>query len=75
MLITAAQSYAEVQMIDRVVAVVNDDAITQSELDLLLRPLYEQYKQEYRGDEVFRRLGKVRIKLLNQLIEDRLVLL
>ncbi|MDD5217203.1 MAG: peptidylprolyl isomerase [Candidatus Omnitrophica bacterium] len=64
---------ADAQLLDRVVAVVNDDAITQSELDVLMRPIYEQLRQEFQGEELFRRMVEVRRKLLNQIIEDRLV--
>lgn len=64
---------AERQLLDRVVAVVNDEAITQSELDSLLRPLYEQYRKEWKGHALLQRLHEARQKLLNQLIEDRLV--
>lgn len=65
--------YAERQLLDRVVAVVDEDAITQSELDNYMRPLYEQLKQEHEGDHLVRKLHEVRTKLLNQMIEDRLV--
>ena len=64
---------AQTQLLDQVVAVVNDEAITQSELDSILRPIYEDYKQRYSGDKLFRELNDARTKLLNQLIEDRLV--
>ena len=64
---------AETQLLDQVVAVVNEEAITQSELDMLLRPIYEHYKGEYQGQHLFRKLTEARQKLLNQLIEDRLV--
>lgn len=65
--------YAEGQVLDRVVAVVNDDAITQSELDAYLRPLYEQLKKEYEGAALSEQLQMARNQLLNQVIEDRLV--
>lgn len=64
---------AEPQLLDRVVAVVNEDAITQSELDLYLRPFYHQFKSEFSGDQLMHRLSEVRTKILSQLIEDRLV--
>ena len=66
-------AWAEHQLLDQVVAVVNDEAITQSEVDSLFRPIYEQYQREYQGSELFRKLTDARRKLLNQLIEDRLV--
>lgn len=70
---SAPAAYAQAQLLDQVIAVVNDDAITQSELDSILRPIYEDYKQRYSGDKLFRELNEARTKLLNQIIEDRLV--
>ena len=61
------------QLVDRVAAIVNGEAITQSEFDVVFRPIYEQIKQNYRGPNLERELETIRLKLLNQLIEDRLV--
>ena len=61
------------QMVDRVAAVVNKEIITQSELDMLFRPIYEQIKKSFQGADLQRELESLRLKLLNQLIEDRLV--
>jgi len=69
-----APAYGEKQLIDRVIAVVNDEPITQSELDSLLRPVYNEYSKEYRDQRLMIKLNEARQKLLNQLIEDRLVL-
>lgn len=66
--------FAEKQMIDRVIAVVNNEPIVQSELDVVLRPIYEEYRSKFKGQQLIRKLDEVRQKLLNQLIEDRLVL-
>ena len=63
----------ERQLLDQVVAVVNDEPITQSELDILMRPLYEQYKQDFKGQRLVDELTEARHKLLSQLIEDKLV--
>jgi len=65
---------AERELLDQVIAVVNDEPITQSELDVLLRPYYEQMRSELHGEELAMRLNEARQKLLNQLIEDRLVI-
>ncbi len=61
------------QLVDRVAAVVNKEIITQSELDMLFRPIYEQIKNTYKGPDLQGELESLRLKLLNQLIEDRLV--
>lgn len=73
MLLASPPVWAQKQLVDRVIAVINDEAITQSELDLFLRPLYEDLKKEYHGEELMRQLNDVRLKLLNQMIEDHLV--
>src|SRR5690349_7534023 len=69
----SSAAWAQRELLDKVVAVVNDEPITQSELDLLLRPLYDEYRQEYSQEEVMAKLNEARQKLLNQLIEDKLV--
>lgn len=61
------------QLVDRVIAVINDEAITQSELDVYLRPFYEDLKKQYEGDALMSEFNEIRLKLLNQMIEDRLV--
>lgn len=63
----------EEELLDRVVAVVNDEVITQAELDIFLRPIYEQYSKEYSGPELVNAVHEVREKILNQMIEDKLV--
>ncbi len=63
---------AKQELLDRVVAVVNDDVITQSEIDGLLRPLYEQYMRDYSGETMTKMLAEAQGKILSQLIEDRL---
>ncbi len=61
------------QLLDQVVAIVNDDPITQSELDVTMRPIYEDYKSQYKGEALMEALTDARRKLLNQMIEDKLV--
>jgi peptidyl-prolyl cis-trans isomerase SurA len=61
------------QLLDRVVAVVNDEPITQSEMDMILRPVFEDYKKEYTSESaLIRAVNEARQKILNQLVEDRL---
>ena len=73
LLMGSPSAWAQRQLVDRVVAVINDEAITQSELDMFLRPLYEDLKRQHEGEELMHQLNEVRLKLLNQMIEDRLV--
>ncbi len=71
LLMTSPVSYSEV--VDKIVAVVNDEPITKSELDSLLAPIYDQYKSVYKGKEFVKKINEARTNILNQLIEDKLV--
>jgi len=73
-LMTPHALQAQELLLDRVVAVVNQEAITQSELDIIFRPIHAQLTEAYQGAELVMEIEKTRQKLLNQLIEDRLVL-
>ncbi len=65
-------SYAEVA--DKVVAVINSDVITQSDLDRDLALIYAQYGTIYQGSELALMLEEARHERLAQMIEDRLIL-
>lgn len=69
----AVRSEDKQYLLDRVVAVVNNEVVTQSEFDAIFRPIYEQVKRAYQGSDLNRELQDIRMKLLNQLIEDKLV--
>lgn len=71
-MIYVLSSYAAV--IDKIVVVVNNEIITQREVDVILGPVYGQYRNTYKGEELIRKLEEVREKILKQLIEDRLIL-
>ncbi len=60
-------------LVERVLAVVNNEVITQSEFDAVFRPIFEEINQKYQGADRNEQLQDVRIRLLNQMIEDRLV--
>jgi len=65
---------AQAATINKFVAVVNDEVITQQDVDQLLAVLYAQYSQEYKGDELLLKMEQVKKDILNQIIEDKLVL-
>ena len=62
------------EVVDRIVVVVNNEVITQSEIDRILESIYEQYRGLYYGDELIKKLDEVRHKVLEQLMDDRLIL-
>ncbi len=66
-------SVAHAATADRIAAVVNNEPIMQSDMEDILAPVYMNLKQEYSGQALMAEIEKVRIKILNQLIEDQLI--
>jgi Parvulin-like peptidyl-prolyl isomerase len=64
---------ASAAVVDKIVVVVNNEIITQREVDIMLAPVYGQYRNMYKGEELIKMLEDVREKILKQLIEDRLI--
>lgn len=62
------------QVINKVVAVVNDEVITQQDVKQILSVLYAQYAQEYEGDELLQKMEEAEKGILGQMIDDRLIL-
>lgn len=58
----------------RIVAVVNDEPITQAELDRAMAPLYFQLASDHSPEELAKKLPQLRAKTLEQLIEEKLML-
>lgn len=65
---------AHAATINKFVAIVNDEVITQQDVDQMLAVLYAQYSQEFKGDELLQKMETVKKDILNQIIEDKLVL-
>jgi len=61
------------QVVDRIVAVVNDDVITQSELQESMLPFIADYKVRYEEKELEGKMDEVRQDALNRLIEEKLI--
>jgi peptidyl-prolyl cis-trans isomerase C len=69
--LSAGPSSGEIK--EQIVAVINDDIITYSELEKILSPVFEQYERIYSGAELFSMLQKARRDVLNHLIEEKLI--
>ncbi len=59
---------------DRIIAIVNKDVITLSELEEEVRDEHIRLKARYSGEELKRRMAMKEFKVLNSLIEKRLQL-
>ena len=71
-ILSARQSKAEV--VDKVAVIVNDEIITQGEVDKILYNVYKQFKVQYTEEELEEKIDDARTNLIKTLIEDRLLL-
>ncbi len=58
----------------RIVAVVNDEVITQADVDRAVGPIYLQMQATLSPEELAAKSKDIRIQILQQLIEERLML-
>ena len=72
--ITATDDTVSKALIDKIKAVVNNEVITQGEIDRILYPIYLRYKEIYQNEELNQKLEEASSEILGQLIEDRLLL-
>lgn len=73
-LFLVSHSFAQTEFTQKILAVVNNQAITQTDVDEILAPIYIQYKNTYSGAELAEKVKIARDDILNQLIEDKLIL-
>lgn len=71
-LLGTCASYAEV--VDKIVVVVNNEVITQGEIDRMLGAIYQEYARTYTGDALKKKMEDAQQKVVEQLIDDRLIL-
>ena len=62
------------EVIDKIAIVVNGEIITQRDIDSLLVPIFQRYETIYQGDELMMKLEEARQKIIEQLIDERLIL-
>lgn len=70
---TEASVYAA-DVVDRIAAVVNDDIITQSELEESMLPFIADYRLRYGEEKLMDKVDEARQDALNRLIEEKLIL-
>ncbi len=62
------------EVVEKILAVVNDEIITDHDLNMVAAPVAAQYRTIYTGNELDVKMDAARQEFLNKLIEDRLVL-
>ena len=60
--------------VNKILAVVNDEVVTETDLDEALASGIDELKKEYSGDELKAKTEEARKELLNQMIENKLIL-
>ncbi|MCK9555458.1 SurA N-terminal domain-containing protein [bacterium] len=58
---------------DKIIAIINDDVITSSDINRLIKPLYEQYKNIYSGEELNKKLLSAQKEALDIMIDNKLL--
>lgn len=59
---------------DKIIAIVNNDIITQKDLNDFINFMRMQLSREYKGSELGKRIQSMKLDLQDRLIEDRLIL-
>jgi len=59
---------------NKILVVVNDDVITEEDLNIGLSQMVADLKKEYSGDELKAKVEETRKEYLNQMVEDKLIL-
>ncbi len=62
------------EVVERIVAVVNDELVTERDLELAMAPVVEHFRTLYTGNQFDENLKKARQDILNKVIEDKLIL-
>ncbi|OGW75038.1 MAG: hypothetical protein A2Z72_02660 [Omnitrophica bacterium RBG_13_46_9] len=65
-------SFAEV--VDKILVIVNDEIITQNEVDKILMPIYAHYKNTLAGAALTEKIAEARRNVLQRLVQDKLLL-
>jgi peptidyl-prolyl cis-trans isomerase SurA len=61
-------------VVDGIAIVVNNDAVLVSEINEVLMPLMQEYRQKFSGKELEKRLADLRETIINQAVETKLIL-
>jgi len=63
------------EVVDKILVVVNDEIITQGEIDRIMLPIYAQYKGMYTGRELEEEIEAARHRVLAGMVDDKLLLI
>ncbi len=62
------------EVLERIIAVVNDEIVTEQDLEAVMAPVVAQYRTTYTGKEFDEKLKEAREDFINKVIDDKLIL-
>ena len=62
------------EVVERILAVVNDEIITEQDLQISMAPVVAQYRTTYAGAQYEEKAKEARQEFLNKVIDDKLIL-
>ena len=69
-----ARSAEAAEVVERILAVVNDEIVTEQDLQIVMAPVLAQYRTTYTGSEFEEKALELRHEFLDKVIQERLVL-
>lgn len=65
---------AQTAVVERILAVVNDEVVTEQDLEIVMAPVLAQYRTMYAGREYDDKVADARQEFLSKVIDDKLIL-
>lgn len=65
---------ARAEVLERILAIVNDEVITEQDLQVVMAPVAAQFRTQYTGQELQERLSEARREFLSRVVEEKLIL-
>ena len=62
------------EVVERILAVVNDEIVTEQDLEIVMAPVVAQYRTMYTGKEYEEKFKEAHQEFLNKVIDDKLIL-
>jgi peptidyl-prolyl cis-trans isomerase SurA len=62
------------EVVERILAVVNDEIVTEQDLEMVMAPVLAQYRTNFTGQEFEDKVQEARAEFLQKVIDDKLIL-
>ncbi len=62
------------EVLERILAVVNDEIVTEQDLEVVMAPVVAQYRTSFTGAEYDQKIQEARQEFLTKVIDDKLIL-